>query len=234
LKNIVVVVDDEIPNLPNLTAGANEEGCHLRNVNYGRDYTADFVADIANADVGFLCPECGKSLTSQRGVEVGNIFKLGTFYSEHMGCLYLDENGESKPIVMGSYGIGIGRLMNCIAEEHHDEHGLAWSAQIAPYSIYLVPIHDNTGDTQQTAETLYASLQKAGFSVLYDDRETSPGVKFNDADLLGIPYRLTVSARSLSKGGIEIKSRVNDSVQVIAADQVINHLTQIIESKPSK
>ena len=234
LKNILVVVDDEIPNLPNLTAGANEEGCHLRNVNYGRDYTADFVADIANADAGLLCPECGKPLTSRRGVEVGNIFKLGTFYSEHMGCLYLDENGASKPIVMGSYGIGIGRLMNCIAEEHHDEHGLAWPAQIAPYSIYLVSIHDKTGEAKQTAETLYANLQKAGFSVLYDDRETSPGVKFNDADLLGIPYRLTVSSRSLSKGGIEIKSRVNDSIQVIAADQVIDYLTQTIESKPSK
>ena len=234
LKNILVVVDDEIPNLPNLTAGANEEGYHLCNVNYGRDYTADFVADIASADAGLLCPECGKPLTSRRGVEVGNIFKLGTFYSEHMGCLYLDENGASKPIVMGSYGIGIGRLMNCIAEEHHDEHGLAWPVQIAPYSIYLVSIHDKTGEAKQTAETLYANLQKAGFSVLYDDRETSPGVKFNDADLLGIPYRLTVSSRSLSKGGIEIKSRVNDSVQVIAAHQVIDYLTQTIKSKTSK
>ena len=229
LKNILVVVDDEIPNLPNLTAGANEEGYHLCNVNYGRDYKADIVADIANADTGLPCPECRKPLISRRGVEVGNIFKLGTRYSEKMGCCYLDEKGISKPVVMGSYGIGIGRLMSCIAEEHHDEHGLIWSPQVAPYTVYMVPIHDKAEATRQVAEALYVKLQAAGFSVLYDDRETSPGVKFNDADLLGIPFRLTISARSLSNGGIEIKSRQNEQTQIIAIDQVIDHLKQAIE-----
>jgi len=190
LKNTLVVVDDEIPNLRNLTAGANEAGYHLINVNYGRDFKADILADIVCADQGLLCPECGKPLTSQRGVEVGNIFKLGTFYSERMGCRFLDEDGASKPVVMGSYGIGLGRLMSCIAEEHHDEKGLAWPAHIAPYSIYLIHIEDKTGETRRIAESLYAQLIKAGLQALYDDRDTSPGVKFNDADLLGMPLHV--------------------------------------------
>jgi prolyl-tRNA synthetase len=227
LKNTLVVVDDEIPNLRNLTAGANEAGYHLINVNYGRDFKADILADIVCADQGLLCPECGKPLTSQRGVEVGNIFKLGTFYSERMGCRFLDEDGASKPVVMGSYGIGLGRLMSCIAEEHHDEKGLAWPAHIAPYSIYLIHIEDKTGETRRIAESLYAQLIKAGLQALYDDRDTSPGVKFNDADLLGMPLRLTISARSLSNGGIEIKSRSSEVAQVIDFDRIIEYLVQI-------
>lgn len=227
LKNTLVVVDDEIPNLRNLTAGANEAGYHLINVNYGRDFKADILADIVCADQGLLCPECGKPLTSQRGVEVGNIFKLGTFYSERMGCRFLDEDGASKPVVMGSYGIGLGRLMSCIAEEHHDEKGLAWPAHIAPYSIYLIHIEDKTGETRRIAESLYAQLIKAGLQALYDDRDTSPGVKFNDADLLGMPLRLTISARSLSNGGIEIKSRSSEVAQVIDLDHIIEYLVQI-------
>jgi len=227
LKNTLVVVDDEIPNLRNLTAGANEAGYHLINVNYGRDFKADILADIVCADQGLLCPECGKPLTSQRGVEVGNIFKLGTFYSERMGCRFLDEDGASKPVVMGSYGIGLGRLMSCIAEEHHDEKGLAWPAHIAPYSIYLIHIEDKTGETHRIAESLYAQLIKAGLQALYDDRDTSPGVKFNDADLLGMPLRLTISARSLSNGGIEIKSRSSEVAQVIDLDRIIEYLVQI-------
>ncbi len=224
LKNILIVVDNEIPNLRNLTAGANELGYHLMNVNYGRDFKADIVADIACADQGLLCPECGKPLTSQRGIEVGNIFKLGTFYSEHMGCNFLDEDGISKPIVMGSYGIGLGRLMSCIAEEHHDEKGLAWPVPIAPYTVYLIHIEDKTAETRTIAESLHTKLQEAGLQILYDDRDASPGVKFNDADLLGIPFRLTISARSLSNGGIEIKSRASDSTQVIGLGQVVDHL----------
>jgi len=227
LKNTLVVVDDEIPNLRNLTAGANEAGYHLINVNYGRDFKADILADIVCADQGLLCPECGKPLTSQRGVEVGNIFKLGTFYSERMGCRFLDEDGASKPVVMGSYGIGLGRLMSCIAEEHHDEKGLAWPAHIAPYSIYLIHIEDKTGETRRIAESLYAQLIKAGLQALYDDRDTSPGVKFNDADLLGMPLRLTITARSLSNGGIEIKSRSSEVAQVIDLDRIIEYLVQI-------
>ena len=229
LKNILIVVDDEIPNLHNLAAGANEEGYHLLNVNYGRDFKADIVADIACADQGLACPECGKPLSSQRGIEVGNIFKLGTFYSERMGCHFLDEDGTSKPIVMGSYGIGLGRLMSCIAEEHHDEKGLAWPTHLAPYAAYLIHIEDKTGETRKIAESLYHLVEKTGLQILYDDRNASPGVKFNDADLLGIPLRLTVSSRSLSNGGIEIKSRTSENSQIIGLEQTVDYVvnTQI-------
>lgn len=224
LKNILVVADDEIPDLRNLAAGANETGYHLLNVNYGRDFKADIIADIACADQGLPCSECGKTLTAQRGVEVGNIFKLGTFYSEHMGCNFLDEDGTSKPIVMGSYGIGLGRLMTCIAEEHHDDKGLTWPAHLAPFPVYLIHLEDKNGETRQIADSLYTTLQNSGLQTLYDDREVSPGVKFNDADLLGIPFRLTVSSRSLSNGGVEIKSRTDEKSQIKEAAQIMELL----------
>ncbi|HAF61709.1 MAG TPA: proline--tRNA ligase [Anaerolineaceae bacterium] len=227
IKNTLVVVDDQIPHLRNLTVGANQSGYHLKNVNFGRDYQTDIIADIVSAEEGFLCPQCGHPLSSQRGVEVGNIFKLGTFYSEQMECQYLDENGASKPIVMGSYGIGLGRLMACIAEEHHDENGLCWPLQVAPYNIHMLSIKDKDGAVQPTAEDLYEQLLAAGISVLYDDRDISAGVKFNDADLLGMPYRITISARALSNGGIEIKSRSNETSHILPREQVLPYLQKI-------
>jgi len=227
IKNTLVVVDDQIPHLRNLVCGANQNGYHLKNVNFGRDYQADIIADIVCAEEGFKCPQCGHPLSSQRGVEVGNIFKLGTFYSEQMDCQYLDENGVSKPIVMGSYGIGLGRLMACIAEEHHDEKGLCWPAQVAPYNIHMLSIKDKDGFVQPVAEELYEQLLAAGINVLYDDRDISAGVKFNDADLLGMPYRITVSARALSNGGIEIKSRSDETSHILPREQVLPYLQKI-------
>jgi prolyl-tRNA synthetase len=211
LKNVLVVVDDAIPGSPNLVAGANEEGYHLRNVNYGRDYQAQIVTDIAAAQEGDGCPQCGGPLHAVRGVEVGNIFKLGAFYSEALGCYFTDQDGQSQPVIMGSYGIGSGRLLACIAEEHHDEHGLVWPVSVAPYQVHLVALVGKSKDegrsTLQAAEDLYQALQEAGIEVLYDDREESPGVKFNDADLIGLPLRLTVSQRALQAGGVEFKRR---------------------------
>ena len=224
VKNTLVVVDDQIPHLHNLVGGANQEDYHLKNINFGRDFKADTVADIVCAEEGFPCPHCGNPLTSQRGVEVGNIFKLGTFYSERSDCQFLDEDGSRKPIVMGSYGIGLGRLMACIAEEHHDANGLCWPTQVAPYSVHMFSIEDKSGTVQKTADDLYTQLQAAGINVLYDDREISAGVKFNDADLLGMPYRITISARSLSNGGIEIKSRSAEKTQVLPGEQVLPYL----------
>lgn len=224
VKNTLVVVDDQIPQLHNLVGGANQEGYHLKNINYGRDFEADIIADIVCAEEGFRCPQCGKPLTSRRGVEVGNIFKLGTFYSERADCLFLDEDGSSKPIVMGSYGIGLGRLMACIAEEHHDANGLCWPEQVAPYTVHLLSIKDKEGVVQAKAEELYVQLQQAGVAVLYDDRDISAGVKFNDADLLGMPYRITVSARALSNGGFEIKSRSDESSRILPGEQILSFL----------
>jgi prolyl-tRNA synthetase len=222
IKGALVVVDDMIPESPNLVAGANQEGYHMRNVNYPRDYQADIVTDIVAAQEGDACPECGRPMRSVRGVEVGNIFKLGTRYSDAMGCYYLDKNGEEKPVIMGSYGIGSGRLLACIAEEHHDEMGLIWPITAAPFQIHLVALlgRGNT-ETLEAADNLYAELVSAGVEVLYDDREESPGVKFNDADLIGLPIRLTVSERSLKQGGVEYKRRDQLEKTIIPRDETL-------------
>lgn len=205
---LAVVVDDLIPQSPNLVAGANEEGYHLRNVNYGRDYQAHIVADIAAAQDGDNCPECGGALRTVRGVEVGNIFKLGTRFTEPMGGYYTDKDGVERPVIMGSYGIGSGRLLACIAEEHHDEAGLIWPVSVAPYQVHLVAlVGKGSEQVRLEADALYAELIAAGIEVLYDDREESPGVKFNDADLIGLPLRLTVSERAFKQGGVEFKRR---------------------------
>jgi prolyl-tRNA synthetase len=207
-KGFLVVIDEAIPVSPNLVAGANEMDYHLLNTNYPRDYKADIVTDLAAADEGHACPECGSPLRMARGVEVGNIFKLGTRYSDALGCTFLDKDGQQKPVIMGSYGIGVGRLLACVTEEHHDEHGLIWPVTVAPFQVHLVLLRGKgTPQAEETADQLYADLQAAGIEVLYDDRDESPGVKFNDADLIGLPVRLTVSERALSAGGVEMKLR---------------------------
>lgn len=222
IKGALVVVDDMIPEAPNLVAGANEDGYHLRNVNYGRDYQADIVTDLVAVQEGDACPECGSPLRSVRGVEVGNIFKLGTRYSDAMGCYYLDKNGEEKPVIMGSYGIGSGRLLACIAEEHHDDMGLIWPITVAPYQVHLVALLGRgSSETLEAADNLYAELVSAGIEVLYDDREESPGVKFNDADLIGIPIRLTVSERSRKQGGVEYKRRDQAEKSILPRDETL-------------
>jgi prolyl-tRNA synthetase len=218
---LVVVVDDSVATSPNLVAGSNEEGYHLMNTNYGRDYTAQIVTDIASAVEGAPCPNCGAAMRASRGVEVGNIFKLGTRYSEALGCFFVDENGQKKPVVMGSYGIGVGRLLACIAEEHHDERGLCWPASVAPYPAHLVLLAGKSGRPEAQAEELYNNLVAAGLEPLFDDRLESPGVKFMDADLIGVPLRLTVGERSLKNGGVEVKPRDSgESVTLSPAEAV--------------
>ncbi len=230
LKDALVVVDEAIPDSPNLVAGANREGYHLRNVNFGRDYQADIIADIAAAQEGDACPQCGGALRTVRGVEVGNIFKLGTRYSDAMGCTYLDKDGQQKPVIMGSYGIGSGRLLACVAEEHHDEQGLIWPVTVAPYHVHLVSLAGKGNPEILTAaEQLYHDLTAAGVEVLYDDREESPGVKFNDADLIGLPIRLTVSERAQEQGGVEFKRRDQAEKHIIPRPDVIAYVQAEIE-----
>jgi prolyl-tRNA synthetase len=202
----VVVVDDLVAGATNLVAGANEADHHLRNVCPDRDFKPDVVGHIALAREGAPCANCGKPLNLARGVEVGNIFQLGTRYTVPLDALFNDEDGQRKPIVMGSYGIGVGRLLACVAEEHRDEYGLALPVSVAPYQVNLVSLARKE-ETRTAAERLYADLQAAGVEVLYDDRDTTPGVKFAEADLRGMPLRLTVSDRSLTKGGVELKRR---------------------------
>jgi prolyl-tRNA synthetase len=224
LRNVLIVVDDLIPHAPNLVAGANEEGFHLLNVNYGRDYTADLICDIAAARDGDLCPQCGAGLRTTRGVEVGNIFQLGTRYSDALGCTYLDREGKPRPVVMGSYGIGAGRLLACIAEERHDEYGLIWPITVAPHHAHLVGLPG----AEAEAEKLYADLWAAGVEVLFDDRAESAGVKFMDADLIGIPLRLTIGKRSLQQGGVELKRRDRAEKTIVPLDQAVERVKQEI------
>jgi prolyl-tRNA synthetase len=227
---VLVIADDLIPLSPNLVAGANQAGYHLQNVNFGRDFQAEIIADIALAREGDGCPECGSPLRAQRGVEVGNIFKLGTRYSEAFGCTFRDTAGNLHPIIMGSYGIGSGRLLACIAEEHHDEKGLVWPITVAPYSVHLVmlPGKKEAERVSATCEKLYADLQSAGIEVLFDDRPESAGVKFNDADLIGIPLRITVSEKTVASDEIELKKRSENERRTIPISIAIERLQQEI------
>ncbi len=226
-----IVVDDSIPVSPNLVAGANEADYHLLHTNYGRDYQADIITDLAAAEAGAACPQCGARLRAERGVEVGNIFQLGTRYSQALGCTFLDRDGQQKPVVMGSYGIGVGRLLACIAEAHHDEHGLIWPVTVAPFQVHLVLLRGKgTPQAEEVAEKLYADLQAAGIEVLYDDRDESPGVKFNDADLIGLPVRLTVSERALAQGGVEMKLRREAEKVIIPLAETVTRVRSMLHA----
>ncbi|MFL5727132.1 MAG: proline--tRNA ligase [Chloroflexota bacterium] len=209
-RDSVVVVDELVMRSPNLVAGANRAGWHVRNVNVPRDYTPDLVAEITEAREGDACIRCGSPVTLRKGIEVGNIFKLGTDFTDAFGSTYLGEDGERHPIVMGSYGIGVGRNVACVVEAHHDEKGIVWPEEVAPYAAHLVPIGSAKDPTvADVAERLHDVAQGAGYwrDILYDDRDESPGVKFTDAELLGMPWILTVSPRSLAAGGVEVTER---------------------------
>ncbi|MHB8400221.1 MAG: His/Gly/Thr/Pro-type tRNA ligase C-terminal domain-containing protein, partial [Candidatus Limnocylindrales bacterium] len=213
---------------PNLVAGANRVGWHVRNVNVGRDFTPDLVADIDNAQEGDACPTCGSPLFLRNGIEVGNIFKLGTKYTVALGATYLGEDGVAHPIVMGSYGIGLGRNVACIVEAHHDEKGIVWPAEVAPYRAHLVAIGaDRDPHVREVAERLHAAALAAGtdHEILYDDRNESPGVKFTDAELLGMPTILTVSPRSLAAGGVEVTDRASGARSTRSIEEVEASLT---------
>ena len=232
LKNTTVVVDDAIPKSPNLVGGANEEGYHLLNMNHGRDYRADIVTDIVAAAEGDSCPVCGTPMRTVRGIEAGNIFKLGTRYSDAMGCTYLDRNGERKPVIMGSYGIGSGRLLASVAEERNDQYGLIWPITIAPYHVHMVviPGKNGKGDVAEVAEKLYREIGSKGLEILFDDREESPGVKFMDADLIGIPLRLTIGQRSLKQGGVELKRRDRQEKAIVPIEDAVARIESEIEA----
>ncbi len=206
-SHTLLVVDDLIPSCFNLVAGANRIDYHVANVNYGRDYEADLVTDITAAGDGSACPSCGSALRADQGIEVGNIFKLGDKYSKAMGAGYLDRENVSRPILMGCYGIGIDRLMASIVERHHDENGICWPASVAPFQVILVDLSGGDPHISEVAASIYDDLVETGLEVLYDDRDDRAGVKFNDADLMGIPVRLTVGARGVKKGVVELKVR---------------------------
>jgi prolyl-tRNA synthetase len=221
LDGIRSIVDDSMKLGANFVAGANKEGSHIKNVNFPRDFKGDIVADLANAKVGDVCPHDGGRFKDARGIEVGHVFKLGTVYSDCLDANFLDETGESHPIIMGCYGIGVSRLVGGIVEAHHDDNGMTLPASIAPYSVYLASLNIDDEGVRETADGLYAELTRAGFEVLYDDRDEKPGVKFKDADLIGIPVRVVVSRRGLTNGQIELKLRTDsDATHVAVSDAV--------------
>jgi len=222
-----IVVDESVRDSPNLVAGANKPGYHLRNVNLGRDYEADVVADIASAWEGAPCPVCGGSMRVERGIEVGNIFQLGTRYTERMGATYLDKDGKARPVVMGSYGIGIGRAAASVVEQCHDERGIIWPISIAPYHVSLLSL-GKEDEVIAATDRLYDELRAAGVEVLYDDRTDRPGVKFTDAELIGNPIRLSISKRTLEAGEVELRLRTASESEMVPTGQIVARVRSIM------
>jgi prolyl-tRNA synthetase len=219
----LVVADRSVRSRAEWVTGANEPDYHVRRAVLDRDFRVDVWADIAQVKTGDPCPRCGAPLSVDRGIEVGQVFQLGTKYTEALDCKYTDEAGEQHPMVMGCYGIGVTRIVAAIAEEHHDDLGLAWPAVVAPFKVHLLVLPgkgDQAAEVVASAERLYDALIAAGVDVLYDDRDVSPGIKFADADLLGMPTRLTIGARGLARGVIERRERATGVEDELAVANV--------------
>ncbi len=231
LHDCKIVVDSELVGQKNLCAGANKADHHVKNVNYGRDYEGDIVTDLKVLAEGDPCPVCGAPIKHTRGIEVGQVFKLGTKYSESMGATYKDENQQDQLIVMGCYGIGITRTVAAVIEQHHDENGIIWPMSVAPYHVIITVMKPEDEVQAEVAEKIYADLMKAGVEVLLDDRKERPGVKFKDADLLGIPIRITVG-RGAADGIIEYKMRRDaDKVELGVEEAIAKAITTVNEEK---
>ncbi len=228
LEGVLVVADRSATEAVNLVAGANEEDYHLLNTNFGRDWQAAIVGDIALAREGDACAVCGTGLEVRRGIEMGHVFKLGTMYSEKMGVLYLDEAGERQPAVMGCYGIGVERMLAAIIEANHDDNGITWPLDVAPYDVHIVGLNLELTEPAAILSQIETELTAARLSVLADDRPDSAGIKFKDADLLGMPVRLTVSPRALEKGGIELRVRRTGETEIVPAGQVVSRVKELL------
>ena len=225
-----VIADPSLRLGYNLVAGANKEGYHLKHVNFPRDFTSDIEIDIALAQKGHQCPFCEGSLETYRGIEIGHVFKLGTSYSESLDASYSDTDGVNKRIVMGCYGIGIGRILAGAIEQLSDEKGIVFPRNISPYDVHIVGLNTDKDNVSQSANNLYETLSANGLEVLYDDRHESAGVKFNDADLLGIPVRIVVSNRNLKQGAVEIKSRTSEEGTMVRIDNAYTEIESLLES----
>lgn len=224
IKADYLFVDNEVTYMYNFIVGANETGYHYSNVNYNRDFKGT-VGDFRNAVEGEKCPKCGKPLTIARGIEVGHIFKLGTKYSESMKAYFVDEDGESKPLIMGCYGIGVNRTMSAVIEQHHDENGIIWPLAVAPYEVIVVPAVFKNADQMRIAENIYNELKKIGVDALLDDRNERAGVKFKDADLIGIPMRITVG-KKIADNKVEFKCRNSKDIEDLPLDKVIDRIKE--------
>ncbi|PKK83798.1 MAG: proline--tRNA ligase [candidate division Zixibacteria bacterium HGW-Zixibacteria-1] len=229
MKEVPIIVDNEVTRLKNFIVGANKKETHILNVNLGRDFKATATADIINAVEGELCPLCEGHLTARKGIEVGNTFMLGTKYSESMGARFSDADGNEKPFIMGSYGIGITRTPQAAVERYHDEKGIIWPKNIAPYLVEIIPLNYEKEDHKEAAEQIYAELVNSNIDCLLDDRPERAGVKFNDADLVGIPLRIIIGDRALKQGKVELKSRGSDEVIMADLKDVLSAVREYLE-----
>ncbi len=225
-----VFADYEIPAIECAVSGGNEKDVHYVNLQYGRDFEAFPLADLRNAVEGDACPECGEKLTGRKGIEVGHLFKLGTKYSIPLDCRYLDDKGESHPMVMGCYGIGITRCVAAVIEQHSDEKGIIWPMSVAPAHCVIVIVNTTDERQRQAGEQLYLEMKGKGIEVILDDRDERPGVKFNDADLIGIPIRITVGPKALDKGCFELKERSSQDVRLVETGSCAEEVKKLVSS----
>ncbi len=234
LKDVRMIGDSTVLGMANMVVGANQMDAHLVNANLTRDFRLDEVHDLVLAVQGDKCKRCGKPLSTWRGIEVGQVFKLGTKYSDKMKAYFLDEHGNEKPFVMGCYGIGITRTIAAAIEQHNDRDGIAWPVTIAPFEVHVLPTNVSDSDLKDTAESMYAALTKSGVEVLLDDRDERPGIKFKDADLVGIPFRLTVGEKAAKEGKVEIRTRKTGETVKVARGSAAEAAAKIVQEEKSK
>lgn len=227
LKNVKIVADLSVPKISNAVTGSNKKNSHIKNVNYKRDYNVDVVADIRKVKKGDICPKCQKeNLQFSRGIEVGHIFKLGTKYSKSLNAKYLDRDGKENIIIMGCYGIGVTRILAATIEQSHDDNGIIWPDNIAPFEVVIVPINSTHKQTKEVTNKIYEALSSKGLDVLIDDRDERAGLKFKDADLIGIPYRIVVGEKGLLNNTVEFKHRASDknAVKLLNSQDAVNEV----------
>jgi len=232
--SVPLVADLDIRNMANFITGGNEKDYHLTHVNLGRDFQVHRFADIRRFSPGDRCPLCGQDTRLDKGIEVGHTFKFGTKYSQPMGATYIDAQGMGKEIIMGSYGIGVGRTVAAAIEQSSDEHGIIFPMPIAPFQVLILPINNKVELLRSTAEQLYQELLDKGVEVLYDDREETPGIKFMDADLIGIPLRVTLGEKNLKKGLVEIKKRKTGEISLVKKEEAISSISEMIAQEMAK
>lgn len=228
-EGITVVADFAVQSMVNFVCGANVEGKHYSNANVNRDFTVQSFADLRFIKEGDLSPDGQGTIKFARGIEIGHVFKLGTRYSESMGALYLDEQGKTQPMIMGCYGIGVSRLLSAIVEQSNDEHGIIWPTAVSPFDVHVIPVNVKNEEQAQLSEEIYATLKKARFDVLFDNRKERPGVKFADSELIGLPVRITVGKKA-SEGIVELKIRKTGEMKEVSVSQLVEELTTIFQA----
>jgi len=228
--NCRTLADYSLLNLANMVVGANRENYHLKNVNFGRDFQIAEFADLRLIREADPCPRCAREIRFARGIEVGHVFKLGTKYSKAMKAVYLDRQGREQLMVMGCYGIGVGRTVAACIEQYHDDNGIIWPLAIAPYQVIITPVNINDPELSRAAEELYAELTAQGVEVLLDDRDERAGVEFKDADLIGIPMRITIGPKNLAQGKMELRRRDSGETKILSREEVTAAIIAAVHS----